>query len=256
MLTKLLIGTVVAVAVTLSTINVSNKPVQETVTLTNHSVTNTEESVIKVPVITNLVSKQLTRLTPKDDQVVTLYGEVGDNAEGIANSILEKSIKNPVYLLINSPGGSVLDGARILSAMEAAKSPVYTVCLQLCASMAAIIHQYGTERYMVDRSILMFHPASGSLSGNVFEMQSRLNWILRYTNKADVYIANRVGITVEQFKAQFDNEIWIDAEDSLNRKFTDKIVSVTTKQPLTLLPVIGNSVSPTPNKVKESVNFR
>ncbi len=248
MFTKLIIAAVIATAVTLSTLNIANKPVEEVYT-TNSIVENTNNSIVKVPTITNVGPKTQTRLTPKEDQVVTLYGEVGDNAEGIANSLLEKTNKGPVYLLINSPGGSVLDGARILSAMEAAKNPVYTVCLQICASMAAIIHQYGTERYMVDRSVLMFHPASGSLSGDVFQMKSRLDWILRYTEKSDVFIAKRAGLTVEQFKAQFGHEIWIDAEDSVARKFADKVVSVLTTQKLTILPVLGN-------KVKESVNFR
>ena len=32
-------------------------------------------------------------------------------------------------------------------------------------ALAAIIHQYGHKRYQVDRSELMFHPASGGVEG-------------------------------------------------------------------------------------------
>lgn len=119
-----------------------------------------EALLVTLPVF----DKQVKYLNLVEDQTVEIYGEINESSEAIAQKITSLAAKGkPIYLLINSPGGSVMDGALIISAIEASKAPVYTICTQLCASMAALIHQYGHTRYMVDRSILMFHPAAGGL---------------------------------------------------------------------------------------------
>src|SRR5258706_433270 len=86
------------------------------------------------------------------DRQVYIYGVIDEtNSPQIAQQILTlgKDAK-PMTLVINSPGGSVIDGAEIISAIEAAKGPVNTLCVQICASMAAMIHQYGAQRLMLD----------------------------------------------------------------------------------------------------------
>jgi ATP-dependent Clp protease, protease subunit len=177
----------------------------------------------KTPAGSNKSIKYLELLT---DQVILLVGEVGSDTTNVASEITKKA-KNgkPLYLLIDSPGGSVMDGALIISAMEAVKVPVNTVCMQLCASMAAVIHQYGTKRMMFDRSVLMFHDAAGGVQGYLPHMKAQLAMIDRYVLKADVYIANRSHIQLDDFTNMQSQNIWIDGEDSLG-KFNDELVYV------------------------------
>ena len=63
------------------------------------------------------------------DRIVYLYGEInGDNGPNVAKQILKlASSPKPIYIFINSPGGSVLAGSKIVSAIQAAKGPVNTV---------------------------------------------------------------------------------------------------------------------------------
>lgn len=181
----------------------------------------------KLPI--NLDKKALSRLKVKSDRVVNIVGTVGYEVnESTVNNIFEKGkSKDPLVLLINSPGGSVMLGNQILSAMEAAKGPVYTVCLDLCASMAAIIHQHGDKRYALDRSTLMFHNAAGGMNGDdVYRVQSRLNYILRILEKTDRKIAKRAGMTYEAFRALNEHELWLDAEDAYSLKFADALVAL------------------------------
>lgn len=163
-------------------------------------------------------------------RTLLLYGEVAsDNSAQIAEGLkhLGSLSTEPILLLINSPGGSVFDGALIVSAIEASPAPVHTICLQICASMAAIIHQYGKERMMVDRSILMFHDASGGLRGSLPQMTTRLNQVTRYVNKLNAGFASRAGMTLDDYNTKIAYERWLDAEDATALRFNDKIVSVT-----------------------------
>lgn len=177
--------------------------------------------------VTQSSKKTLDILELPEGNTIPLIGEIGGNAMYVAQKINSLSRgKSPIYLLINSPGGSVLDGAQIVTAIQSSKVPVYTVCLQLCASMAAIIHQYGTQRYMVDRSFLMFHEASGGFQGSFNQMKSRMVSIDRYITKMDAYIAQRAGYKTEEFTSRLGNEIWVDAEDATTQRFNDKVINV------------------------------
>lgn len=207
---------------------------------------------------TNTTEKKIQRIDltgAGEKQIVRLYGEVGNNADGIAKQITNLSNKSnaPIYLLIDSPGGSVLDGALILSAMEASKAPVYTVCERLCASMAFIIHQYGTRRYMVDRSVLMAHPASGGVQGTLEEMNSQLQMIIRYVYKANNYIAARVGLTPEQFHLKWVSQMWIDAEDATAQKYNDAIVNLNVNPGLNIFDLFKERQN---RAVKEKFNVK
>lgn len=185
---------------------------------------------------TNLVSSETTDsaevnvkkirvLDIDEDQVIALLGPIDRNAAIIANEITMKSHNGkPLFLAINSPGGSVLDGAMIITAMEASRVPVYTVCMQMCASMAAIIHQYGKQRFMLDRSLLMFHNAYGGVEGTIPGMLSQLNAINKYIQRFDLYISNRAGLSQKEFKGIINTDLWMDAEDSVEKQFADGLV--------------------------------
>jgi len=199
-------------------------------------------------------TKRIHVLKPDGDRVIRLYGEINETSLIVADQIkvLSGQSKAPIFLLINSPGGSVLDGAQIVSAIEGSQAPVYTVCEQLCASMAAIIHQYGKERMMYDRAILMFHNAAGGAQGYVPQMLSRLNVINRYVNKMQAHIAARANIDLTTWLTRMGDEVWIDAEDAQASGLNDKIVNVIpeAKAGSVLAPQ-----TPPSNKAKNLINL-
>lgn len=178
-----------------------------------------------------------------NDRVVYIYGEIGDNASDIAKRILYLGeTSESITILINSPGGSVVDGAEIISAIEASKAKVNTVCVELCASMAAIIHSYGTRRYMINRSVLMFHPATAGAQGEVSKMASRIGFLKLYTDKMNANIAKRSGRSVEDFDKLWQVEHWVDAEDATEQGFNDAIVFVRGANALRLYPELSPSL--------------
>jgi ATP-dependent Clp protease, protease subunit len=162
-----------------------------------------------------------------DSVVVLIYGPIMNNGNEIAEHIKSASTRGePVYVLIDSPGGSIITGGAIVSAIEASPVPVYTVCLQLCASMGAMIHQYGTKRYTASRSILMFHDASGGFMGSFEQMVSQMKTINRFIHKMFAYVAKRSGQNYKDFVSRVGAEIWVDGEDAVDLKYSDEVVNV------------------------------
>jgi ATP-dependent Clp endopeptidase proteolytic subunit ClpP len=167
-------------------------------------------------------------IKPLESEVLYLSGEVGgDQTSELVERIKEASEVNSVtYLIIDSPGGSVLEGNMVISAIETAKNPVYTVCYRICASMAAVIHQYGHRRLIVNRATLMFHNASGGFQGEVGKVKSRIDWIDRITKKTDAYIANRSHHDLSKFLSDLNNEIFLDGEEALEENYADGMVNI------------------------------
>lgn len=224
--------------------------VGETVEVTQPKVNYTPETQT-----INLNKKKITKLKVDPNHLVLLLGEVDSSSITVANKINSLSNSSePTVLLINSPGGSVLDGALIVSAIEASKAPVYAVCLQLCASMAAIIESYAQKRLMVDRAILMFHQAAGGFSGPLGNVSSRFKTLDRYVKKMDAKIAYRAGLSLDQFLSLQVSEMWLDAEDAVESKFADGIVSLDLSQ-LNATSNIDASQKASAELIADKINF-
>ncbi len=204
--------------------------------------------VVPVNTAPKSVNKTVVHMTIPREQVILLLNEIDESSLSVASEITTKA-KNgkPLFLLINSPGGNVLDGALIVSAMESVNVPVFTVCMQLCASMAAIIHQYGSGRFMVDRSILMFHDAAGGFQGYFPHMKSRMATIDRYVTRFNAHISARSGMSLTDLELNEHTEMWLDGEDSVAKHFADSLVYIdvlVNKSPVDLQSLIKRTVKP------------
>lgn len=207
--------------------------------LQKNELTNQNKTVVAPAIPASLSEKRdsvpskgkeirLLKLNPK--RTILINEQIDSYSERFADQILEMDDSNePIVIIINSPGGSVFSGEKIVSAIESVNSDVYTVCDGMCASMAAIIHQYGTKRFATDRSVLMFHDAAGGTSGRVSEMVSLLTMIKRKLDRANHYIANRSKVSYDELIRLESSNYWIDAEDSLDRGFVDGLVRLKNK---------------------------
>ena len=77
------------------------------------------------------------------ERIIFLSEEVDD---GIANAIVayllyldSEDPGKPIYLYINSPGGSVTAGLAIYDTMQHIKAEVITICVGLAASMGLLL---------------------------------------------------------------------------------------------------------------------
>lgn len=175
----------------------------------------------------SLPVKAIKTLKINPSRVVLIKEPIDEMSERHIDTIMRLGKSSePIVVLIDSPGGSVLVGEQIVTAMEAAHGPVYTVCLKMCASMGAIIHQYGTKRFALDRSVLMFHDASTGTSGRVNEMLSLLEFIKRKLEKTNRYIVSRSKVSYEELMRLEANNYWLDAEEAKEKGFVDELVRI------------------------------
>lgn len=114
-----------------------------------------------------------------------------------------KSEEHPIFLVIDrSPGGSVMEGYRILKAMQASKAPVHVVVKSFAASMAATIATLAPHSYAYPNAVILHHQAWGVSFGNPTQQKQQLDIMKEWDRRLREPIARKMGTSIEKFTAE------------------------------------------------------
>ena len=134
----------------------------------------------------------------------------------------------PLYLVINSPGGSIDAGEQLIEFLKGYPN-VKVVCI-FCASMAhAILQAVNNERLVLASSTLMAHRARLSGIGGQIEsgeLESRLIMIKKIVRSMEIRNAKRIGISLKKYKARVINEWWVSGKEIIKLNHADRIVEI------------------------------
>lgn len=112
------------------------------------------------------------------DRLVRVEGGVGVNALYAGNQIAALSeTKGDIWMVINSPGGSVTTGLFTVSAMDLARArgrKINCVVPGLAASMAFHMLTHCDERYVLPKTLLLWHPVRAGVRGSLTPTEARL----------------------------------------------------------------------------------
>ena len=145
------------------------------------------------------------------DRRIPLNGSI---RRGVADFVTDrihyfnnKSTKLPIFIVINnSPGGSVMEGFRILKAIETSKAPIHVVVKSYAASMAAAITTLAPHSYAYPNAIILHHQMSSGSWGNMTEMKEQLKNRLEWERRVATPIAKKMGLSLETFrKKMYEN---------------------------------------------------
>ena len=168
------------------------------------------------------------------ERIIFLAEEVDD---GIANAIVaymlyldSEDSSKPIYLYINSPGGSVTAGMAIYDTMQHIKSEVVTICVGLAASMGAFLLSAGTKgkRMALPHSRIMIHqPLGGVGRRQATDIQIEATEILRVRKLLNEILAERTGKSIEQIEKDTDRDYFMSAQEAVEYGLIDRVVEST-----------------------------
>lgn len=105
------------------------------------------------------------------------------NADDSAKSEVYKNWeRTPIKLFINSRGGNVHDGLALIDIIKKSETPIHTICLGSCMSMALWIWLAGAKRFVGELSTLMFHDLSTFIADSTEGIKQELNEMTRLQN--------------------------------------------------------------------------
>ena len=166
------------------------------------------------------------------ERILFLGSEVND---GIANSLVAQMLymdsedsSKPIYLYINSPGGSVTAGLAIYDTIQYVKSEVVTICVGLAASMGAFLLAAGTKgkRVALPHSRIMIHqPLGGTSRRQASDIEIEAREILRMKEMLNRSLADMSGQSFEKIEKDTDRDYFLSAEEAKDYGLIDRVIS-------------------------------
>ncbi|MDM8566643.1 ATP-dependent Clp protease proteolytic subunit [Candidatus Halobeggiatoa sp. HSG11] len=141
-----------------------------------------------------------------------------------------KNQEYPIFLVIGyCRGGSVMEGVKILKAMENSLAPVYVVVKSFAASMAAVISTLAERSYAYPDAIILHHQVWSYSSGNKTEQTENLKVLEEWSNRILSPIADKMEITltelIEKMYKNSSSGDWMEfADNAVKYRWIDHIV--------------------------------
>jgi ATP-dependent Clp protease protease subunit len=164
---------------------------------------------------------------------ILLYDEIHNcSADVVCSKLRAMDILNhkPIYLEINSPGGSVPDGMSIINTIEHIKSPVYTIISGQVCSMAALISICGDKRLMYANSYWMQHSTSDIVGDYIQYIKDRTTFLCEFEHRTEKMLKNRTKLTSNDITKVRTGELWLNADQCLAKGIVDEIISFKSKK--------------------------
>jgi ATP-dependent Clp protease, protease subunit len=170
-----------------------------------------------------------TRLN--QERILFLGQEVTDS---LANSIIASMLyldsddpSKPIYVYINSPGGSVTAGMAIYDTMQHIKSEVVTICVGLAASMGAFLLASGSKgkRLALPNARIMIHqPLGGTGRRQASDIDIEAREILRIRDSLNHILSERTGQPVEKIERDTDRDYFMSAQEAKEYGLIDNVI--------------------------------
>jgi ATP-dependent Clp protease, protease subunit len=168
------------------------------------------------------------------ERIIFLFEEFDD---GMANAIVayllyldSEDSSKPIYIYINSPGGSITSGMAIYDTMQLIKSEVVTICVGLAASMGSFILAAGSpgKRLALPHSRIMIHqPLGGTGRRQATDIEIEANHILQTRDRLNQMLAERTGKDIATIERDTDRDNFMSAAEAAAYGLIDKVVETT-----------------------------
>lgn len=164
---------------------------------------------------------------------VLLRGPVTDESVSTTISKLSevlnkrRNLSYPIYLVLDTPGGSVDAGFRLYEFLRTYNN-VSTITLGSYSMGAVLVEMLPGERLMTETAVLMFHRMAVAFPNHIHidQIHARIRFFQAQEEMVIKKIALRTGMELNALHKLIDEDLYLSAEQALEKNFIDRIVPV------------------------------
>ena len=167
-----------------------------------------------------------------EDRIIFLGGEI--NTE-VANSVIAQMLflegkdnTKDICLYLNSPGGTIDAGLAIMDTMNYIKCDVSTICVGLCASMAAVLLSAGKKgkRFALKNSKIMIHqPLLSNVQGQASDIKIVADQILKSRDTINDILAENTGKPRQKIDEDTNRDYYLTSLEAKEYNLIDKVLT-------------------------------
>jgi ATP-dependent Clp protease protease subunit len=149
-----------------------------------------------------------------DSRTVLIFGEINEKTarETVAQLLaLDAEGKEPIKLVISSPGGHVESGDAIHDMIQFVKAPVKVIGTGWVASAGAHIFLAADKknRYCTPNTRFLLHQPMGGVGGKATEIDIEAKEILKMRERLNRIISEETGQPLERVAKDTDRNYWM-----------------------------------------------
>ena len=150
-----------------------------------------------------------------DARIILVSEQITDKlAKAVtAQCILMQEIdkEKPIYVYINSPGGSADSGFAMYDILRFITPPVATICSGLCASAAVMVYLSAPieRRYSLPNSRFLLHQPSTAMIGTASDLEINAKEIIKMRERYNSIVAQETNKTVDTITQDADRDFWL-----------------------------------------------
>lgn len=147
----------------------------------------------------------------------------------IAYNLEDKDIpiekREPIKLLIDSPGGLLVEAMSLANVIKMSKTPVWTFNIAVAYSGASLLLMSGHKRYALPNSTAMIHTGDGELGGTYEQVEAQSKKYQKIVTDMGTFILENTSIDQKLYKKNKAKDWYMDCKEQLNYGLVDEIVS-------------------------------
>lgn len=177
----------------------------------------------------NICESTTQIITLNKNNFISIDAEISDSNVVKWTNQLSKLNSNPMYLYIDSSGGSVIAGLQFMNMMNWYMSQGNKInCIGKSAySMAFIIFQNCSNRYVISSTTLMQHQMILSeINGQINNIQNYFEMINQISYQLDNMVSLRLNMSLVDYRNKISNDWWIYGNYAIDYKVADEFVIV------------------------------
>ena len=161
---------------------------------------------------------------PDESSDITIYDAIGAGGVSAKQFIKDLAgIKGHINLRLNSPGGSITDGAAIIAALKRHTAGFTAWVDGLAASMASVIACAADQCYMAEGSMMMIHRAATVSMGDAADLRKDADLLEKFEKSlVNVYV-KKTGLSADEINMMLSAETWLDPLEAIALGFADGI---------------------------------
>lgn len=164
---------------------------------------------------------------------IFLYEAVdSESAAKIIRKLWYLELQNPgkpIYLFINSPGGSVDSGFAIWDQIQMITSPVTTIVTGLAASMGSVLSLAAApnRRFATKYARIMIHQPmiGGVIQGQATDLEIQGKEMLKTRNTLVNLYVKATGKDFETIDRALDRDMWMSADEAKEFGLLDRVIT-------------------------------
>ncbi len=160
------------------------------------------------------------------DRSLQLIRSLREKDAVLRSEAISRGVDNPtpLWLHINSYGGSLFTAFSVADQIALLKTPVYSVVEGICASAATLISLSCTKRYILPNSFMLIHQLSSFMWGTHEQFKDEMEVQNKLMTRLINFYTTRSKAKEDELRAMLTRDYWMDADEALKLGMVDDIL--------------------------------